>query len=84
MQGQVVTSVHRFTLLYALPPKAAEEGFMAKLFSAGCNDALVGLGRPGFAALEFEREGADRQQVVLAARQAVTLAWPDACLLQIR
>ncbi len=79
-----MTSLHRFTLLYALPAEATEEGVMVKLFSAGCNDALVGLGRPGVAALEFEREGADRELAVLAATQALTVAWPDACLLEVR
>jgi len=51
---------------------------MAKLFFAGCNDALVGLGRPGFAALEFEREGADRDSAVQTAQRAVAAPCPGA------
>lgn len=84
MPGLRCWSMHRFTLLYALPPDVPEVGFTARLFEAGCNDALVGLGRPGFAALEFEREAPDRESAVRSAQQAVTAAWPAATLVEVR
>jgi len=79
-----MVAVHRFTLLYALRLDTAEEGFMARLFEAGCNDALVGLGRPAFAALEFERGAADRDSAVRDALEAVAVAWPAAALVEIQ
>jgi len=85
VQGTPVKATHRFILLYALPAELpAKNGFMARLFAAGCNDALVGLGRPGFASLEFDREATDRDHAVRTAQQAVSLVWPDAHLVEVR
>ena len=41
------------SLLYSLSskPLAEEEDLMAGLVAAGCNDTLVGLGRPGYVSL---------------------------------
>lgn len=77
--------VHRFTLLYSLPsePPTGEE-WMGGLLAAGCNDALVGLGRPGHVALEFERTASDRDAAVQAAQLAVATAWPGARLVEVR
>jgi hypothetical protein len=72
----MTTLVHRFTLLYSLPSEPpTEEELMGGLLAAGCNDALVGLGRPGHVALEFERAALDRdtafQTAQLAHRRSV-------------
>lgn len=77
--------MHRFTLLYRLPCKSlAEEELIGGLLAAGCNDALVGLGRRGHVALEFERSAPDRDSAVQTAQLAVSTAWPGARLVQMR
>lgn len=77
--------MHRFTLLYSLPSEPlVDEELMAGLLAAGCNDTLVGFGRPGHVALEFERTALDRDAAVQNAQLAVTTAWPHARLVEVR
>jgi hypothetical protein len=77
--------VHRFTLPYSLPsePLTVEE-LTGGLLAAGCNEALVGLGRPGHVALEFERSATDRDAAVQTAQLAVATAWPRGRLVEVR
>jgi hypothetical protein len=80
-----MSNMHRFTLLYALPSELpAEEELMGGLLAAGCNDALVGLGRPGHVALEFERAAVDRDTAIQTAQLAVATAWPRGRLVEVR
>jgi hypothetical protein len=61
-----------------------EEDLMARLFAAGCKDTLVGCGRPGHVALDFERTALDRDAAVQTAQLSVALAWPGARLVEVR
>jgi hypothetical protein len=77
--------VRRFTLLYSLPSEPlTEEELMGGLLAAGCNDALVGLGRPGHVALEFERMATHRDDAVQTAQLSVAAALPLARLVEVR
>jgi len=57
---------------------------MAGLLAARCNDALVGLGRPGHVALEFERSASDRDSAVQTAQLAVATSCPGARLVEVQ
>jgi len=57
---------------------------MGGLLAAGCNDALVGLGRPGHVALEFEGAALDRDAAVQDAQLAVATSCPGARLVEVR
>lgn len=73
-----------FTLLYKLGPQEADhDALVERMFSAGCGDALVGLGRPGHMALDFTRDGATASDAVASARARVRQAAPTAQFLQV-
>ena len=44
----------------------------------GCDDALVGIGKPGRIALDFTREADSAEEAVISALSAVKRAIPDA------
>ena len=72
-----------FTLRFALGrPEADAEGFLSRLHEEGCDDALVGIGRPGQIALNFSREASSASEAVLGALEAVRRALPDAKFLE--
>jgi hypothetical protein len=63
-----------FDLVFDLPAGPVEEGqLLDVLFEAGCDDAVIGLGAPGLAALAFRREGDDAESVIMAAVAQVAL-----------
>ena len=68
-----------FTLKFALGQKdAAPESFVGRLMNEGCDDALVGIGKPGRIALDFTREADSAEEAVISALSAVKRAIPDA------
>ena len=74
---------YEFTLLFALP--STDPGFSDyedRLFEAGCDDALLGIGRPGWIALDFGREAPDAKTAILGAISNVRVAIPDALLVE--
>lgn len=73
---------HTFCLTYALPSETlSEDVLMEKLASAGCTDALVGLGLRGHLSLAFTREAESVGAAMLSAKRALEQALPEARLV---
>jgi len=74
---------YEFTLKFAVPPSDdGMSGHVERLASEGCDDALVGVGRPDRIALAFTREGASASASVLSAIADVGRAIPGAVLVE--
>lgn len=54
-----------------------------RLAEAGCDDAVVGVGRPGRVALEFIRNASSVQDAIRSALLDVKRAMPNAELFEI-
>ena len=52
------------------------------LYSAGCDDALVGMGQQGRLALHFIREATSAHEAIASAIKNVRKAIPDARLIE--
>lgn len=66
-----------FDLIFALPEGAPdEEALLDALHEAGCDDAVVGLGRPGSVGLAFIRAGQDPEAVIVEAVGQAAAALP--------
>lgn len=64
-----------FTLKFKLGPNDQDEDdLMARLGDAGCTDALVGMGLPGYIGLEFTREADSAEEAILSALEDVQRA----------
>ncbi|MCA3267820.1 MAG: DNA-binding protein [Azospirillum sp.] len=60
--------IYEFTLHFKLPANDADPtALLDPLFEAGCCDATVGIGRPGFIALAFARAAKTPSQALLSA-----------------
>lgn len=74
---------YTFTLKYQLSADADPTDLLIeKLAEAGCEDALIGSGRPGRLALEFTREAASAKAAVQSAMHDIHKAMPDARLVE--
>ncbi len=74
---------YTFTLTFALGVGDADtEVVIERLGAAGCDDAVVGVGRRGRLALEFTREAEDAARAVGSAVADVRSALPDAALIE--
>jgi hypothetical protein len=74
---------YNFTLRFALGKHDADPNqFVDRLFEEGCDDALVGLGRRGHIALDFDREAPSADEAILSALAAVQRAIPKARLVE--
>jgi len=74
---------YTFTLKYQLPENDRDpESLVERLGAAGCDDALIGVGRPGRLALEFTREATDAPAAMRSALADVRRAAPDARLIE--
>lgn len=72
-----------FTLRFALPEEDSEPGLLVeRLAGAGCDDATVGIGRPGRVVLDFTREAASANDAMLGAIADVKRAAPGAVLVE--
>jgi len=75
---------YEFTLKFQYPHE--EEVQLATvencLYENGCDDALVGLGRHGRIALQFNRGGKSAEEVIQRAIEDVLRALPDAQLIE--
>jgi predicted DNA-binding transcriptional regulator AlpA len=77
--------VFKFTLIFRLSQDAPKtEQMLDALFEAGCDDALVGLGRTGYIALDFEREAKNAESAVDSAIHNVAAAIPGAILVEAK
>jgi predicted DNA-binding transcriptional regulator AlpA len=73
-----------FKLNFKIPadgPSADE--LVERLGAAGCDDALVGIGKPGRIALDFSREAETAQEAIVSALADVKKAIPGAKLIEV-
>lgn len=74
---------YTFTLKFRLPDAASDPGqYVDALGAAGCDDALVGIGRPGHISLDFTRETASAEEALFGALEQVTATIPGATLVE--
>ena len=72
-----------FTLKFALGGHDADpDSFVEPLMREGCDDALIGVGKPGRIALNFTREANSAEEAVIGALSAVKRAIPDARFIE--
>ena len=75
--------IYDFTLTFALGQSDSDpEAHLERLAKAGCDDALIGLGRDGRIALNFTREARSAYDAILSALSDVKQAIPDAQLIE--
>lgn len=73
-----------FTLKYDVGDQRSDpDAMVERLGAAGCTDALVGTGEPGYLALEFTREADSVESAVRAALVDVEAAIRSATLVNI-
>lgn len=70
-----------FTLTFAVREPVPDD-LADLLWAAGCDDALIGRGRPGRLALHFTREAASADQAVSTAVRSVRCVLPSSGLLE--
>lgn len=71
-----------FTLRFKLSSSDADhDAIVERLGAAGCTDALVGVGVPGYVSLEFCREAPSATEAIHAATADVNAAIPGASLV---
>lgn len=73
---------YEFTLRFAIPEALDREPLEARLFEAGCDDALVGTGRKGRVALAFARPATSAAEAVESAISDMQRAVPRARLIE--
>ena len=74
---------YNFRLKYQLSAEDSElDDIIERLGAAGCEDALVGIGRPGRLALDFTRDSESAQAAVRSAINHVQRAVPSATLIE--
>ncbi len=73
----------QFTLKLALAEPSEDAAFYIDLLDeCGCDDALIGIGKPGRIALEFCREAESAFEAVYSAFSDVKTAIPNAKLIE--
>ncbi|WP_375177337.1 helix-turn-helix transcriptional regulator [Marinobacter mobilis] len=77
-----MTTDYEFTLKFAIPEAIAPEQLEERLFEAGCDDAILGLGQPGRLALNFTREASSAETALVSALTDVRKAIPEARLVE--
>ncbi|QVI83384.1 hypothetical protein KHW14_13570 [Pseudomonas viridiflava] len=70
-----------FTLKYQLHASDTD-AVVERLADEGCDDALVGVGKPGRFSLEFARKAGSAKEAVESALADVRRAVPDAKLIE--
>ena len=77
-------SEYEFTLIFALPHKKRElDVCIESLAEHGCDDATIGIGKPGRIALWFTRHGDTAAAAVLSAIGDAQSAIPEALLIEV-
>ena len=73
-----------FTLKFSVPEDAAgTDSYVEQLGDAGRDDALIGVGRAGRIALNFNREAESACAAVAGAVSEVKAAIPEARLIEV-
>ena len=76
---------YRFILTYRLASTIGSvDEIIERLGEAGCSDALVGSGRSGYLALEFNRAVDKTQLAIISILRDVYNVIPDAHLVKLR
>lgn len=74
-----------FILTFKLPDEGkSPEVYLDALHRAGCDDALIGTGRSGYIALDFDREAANADVAVATAIDDVHTAIPGVVLVEVK
>ena len=74
---------YEFTLKYSLPNAEADmDDLVSRLAQAGCEDALVGIGKAGRLALNFSREAPTAFEAITSAIADIGQAAPKATLIE--
>jgi len=74
---------YSFTLKVQLGAEEQDnDALIERLAEAGCDDALIGSGRPGRLALEFTREADNAKSAVQSAIHDIRKGIPDAVLVE--
>ena len=77
-------SIFEFTLKFSVPNDEIDiESCVEQLSVAGCDDALIGVGRRGRIALNFDREAESAFAAVASAVSDVKAAVPRARLIEV-
>ena len=72
----------QFDVMIRLPKCCPDvEDVLDRLYGAGCDDAVVGLGTPGLLGLSFIREGKDREAVIAGAVRDALSGLPEAAVV---
>lgn len=72
-----------FILKFALPDPESDAGnYVADLEAAGCNDAVMGIGKKGRIALDFTRSAPSAREAVISAVKDVQRVIPHARLVE--
>ena len=72
-----------FTLKFSLPSvMMVDDAILDKLFEAGCDDALMSIGKAGYLAADFTRESITAYEAIKTAIKAVTDAISHAKLIK--
>lgn len=77
-----MASNFEFTLTFAIQHSADSMDLEKRLFEAGCDDAIIGLGQKGRLALNFDREAESAEIAILSALRDVKQALPNANLIE--
>jgi hypothetical protein len=83
MLGGQAMKTYEFILKFSVPKNINDSEYTDKLFEAGCDDDLVGIGKKGYIALDFSRESENAYQAVSSAIKDVKRAIPDAKLIEV-
>lgn len=74
---------YEFVLRFQLPEGITDsEEYLDALYEAGCDDAMVGVGLPGYIGLDFSREATSATEAVISAIRDVKKAIPGAKLME--
>ncbi len=77
-------AIYEFGVRFALPvSQDLGDDLVERLGDAGCDDALVGLGRPGRIAFDFARDARNAREAILSAIADVMRALPTARLIEV-
>jgi len=72
-----------FTLKFSLPSEMmVDDAILDKLFEAGCDDAMIGVGMPGCLSLDFTRKAKSASAAVFSAIKNVKAAVPGINLIE--
>jgi hypothetical protein len=73
-----------FSLRFSLQNSSDDpSNYIENLYEAGCDDALIGVGRIGYVLLDFTREAPSAYAAISSAIMEVKLAIPNALLMEV-